>query len=93
MFLKTCSVILVLDCERCVAEAVYMTGLCFSFEQTLSAKSDLRAELLKLAQLTKANLPKLSAAGYFDIDKTIILSWFSVIATYSLVLIQLNEKS
>lgn len=83
----------VILCQRIINEAKVTEKLCFAFQDQVFQKGEQRQELLILANAVGRRIPVFSAAGYFQINKETLMSIFSTITTYVIVLIQLNDST
>lgn len=54
-------------------------------------KSPLKEELLWLSQSFKVLAPRISAAGFYDINRNVLLGLVSVVTTYFIVFLQFRN--
>lgn len=77
-------------CQKIRNEGKTTVNLCYLLQEQVATKSEEREELMKLANIAEARLPTFTAAGYFEINKSVLMNIFGTVATYIIVLIQFN---
>ncbi|KAG5873901.1 hypothetical protein JTB14_005512 [Gonioctena quinquepunctata] len=77
-------------CGLLKGETKSIINLCCKLQHLLPQSSKERQELLNLARQVSGKSPKISAAGFFDVDFSLIFSVFTYVGTYIVVLIQLS---
>ncbi|CAH1379847.1 unnamed protein product, partial [Tenebrio molitor] len=85
-----CSVLTILCCDMMSEEGDKLIPLCYKLQEKLDDHSSLRTELRRLAKYISHNLPKMSAAGFFYINRSTILNMVATVTTYYIVVIQFN---
>ncbi|XP_018567007.1 gustatory receptor 68a-like [Anoplophora glabripennis] len=78
-------------CDSIVRETEELLTNCYMLEQTLPLHSKELEELDSLKMLIKNNRPKLTAAGFFEINRSTLLSLLSTTTTYFIVALQFNS--
>ncbi|KAJ8918010.1 hypothetical protein NQ315_011463 [Exocentrus adspersus] len=78
-------------CDSVVREAEELLTNCYKLEQTLPLLSKELEELESLKRLIKNKTPKLTAAGFFEIRRSTLLSLLSTTTTYFIVALQFNS--
>ncbi|KAJ8918008.1 hypothetical protein NQ315_011461 [Exocentrus adspersus] len=78
-------------CDSVVREAEKLLTNCYKLEQTLPLLSKELEELESLKKLIKNKTPKLTAAGFFEIRRSTLLSLLSTTTTYFIVALQFNS--
>lgn len=63
--------------------------LCLKFREAKSVR--LYNEMLVFARLVNAARPTISAAGFFNVDNTMLFNTFQIIVSYILVILQLYK--
>uniref|UniRef100_A0A2H4ZBB9 Gustatory receptor n=1 Tax=Anoplophora chinensis TaxID=217632 RepID=A0A2H4ZBB9_ANOCN len=78
-------------CDSVVRETDELLTNCYRLEQTLPLLSKELEELDSLKKLIKNKRPKLTAAGFFEIRRSTLLSLLSTTTTYFIVALQFNS--
>ncbi|KAJ3647933.1 hypothetical protein Zmor_019778 [Zophobas morio] len=65
---------------------------CYKLQDDFQHESKEARALIRLSQYSERFVPKFSAAGYFTMKKSITLSLIGNVATYLIIVIQLNES-
>lgn len=87
-------IILAASCDLATKEAKKTGYLCYKLTQEISGCSQstgIRDDLILFAQLATNQAPYFSAAGFFNVDYTMLLSIFGSVTAYIVVLIQFNK--
>lgn len=88
-------VILAASCDLATKEAKKTGFLCYKLTQEISACSqpqDVKDDLILFAQLATNQAPYFTAAGFFNVDYTMLLSILGSVTAYIVVLIQFNKE-
>ncbi|RZC33331.1 7tm 7 domain containing protein, partial [Asbolus verrucosus] len=85
-----CTVSMIVACDLMVQAGDELVPLCYKLQEGLPDHSLLRVELRRLGKFTSFNLPKISAAGFFEINRTTVLNIIATVTTYYIVVIQFN---
>ncbi|KAJ8917121.1 hypothetical protein NQ315_012611 [Exocentrus adspersus] len=85
-------VILILCCDAAVEESKKLLPVCYWLEQVLPRSSKEMEVLKSLENIVKSKPAKMTAAGFFDIDRSTLVSVFSATTMYYLVCIQFNKR-
>lgn len=72
-------------------EGQKFSGICYKLEEQYPIATVERKELLKFASLSRNKVPRFTAAGFFEIDRTTHFGFLTVAATYFIILIQFNQ--
>lgn len=68
-----------------------MSGLCYSLAEDLNEFDDAgRSDLMFLCSFVQHNVPHFTAAGFFPISRSTLLSLVGVTVTYVIVALQLR---
>ncbi|XP_023311697.1 uncharacterized protein LOC111692154 [Anoplophora glabripennis] len=78
-------------CDSVVTETDELLTNCYRLEQTLPLFSKELEELDSLKKLIRNKRPKLTAAGFFEIRRSTLLSLLSTTTTYFIVALQFNS--
>ncbi|XP_018565606.1 equilibrative nucleoside transporter 3 isoform X2 [Anoplophora glabripennis] len=78
-------------CDSVVRETDKLLMNCYMLEQTLPLRSKELEELDSLKELIKNKRPTLTAAGFFEIRRSTLLSLLSSTTTYFIVALQFNS--
>ncbi|KAJ3648136.1 hypothetical protein Zmor_019959 [Zophobas morio] len=73
-------------------EGKRFVDLCYKLQEEAPEGSCEGKSLLKWANISQRYVPDFSAAGFFDIDKSLIFAFAGNVATYFIITIQLNES-
>jgi gustatory receptor len=77
--------------DSTVKEAKRFIDLCYKLQEKFIQESKEIEVLTRLVDHSKNFIPEFSAAGFFNINKSIIFSLVGNVATYFIITIQLNE--
>lgn len=78
-------------CDSVLGEADELLTNCYKLEQSLPLLSKELKELNSLKKLIMDNSPKLTAAGFFEIRRSTLLSLLGTTTTYFIVALQFNS--
>nr|APC94337.1 gustatory receptor 4 [Pyrrhalta aenescens] len=78
-------------CGLLKRESVTIITLCCKLQHALPHGSKERQEILNLARQINRKSPRVTAAGFCDVDFSLIFSIFSCVGTYIVVLIQFSH--
>ncbi|KAJ3647934.1 hypothetical protein Zmor_019779 [Zophobas morio] len=78
--------------DSTVRQAEKFIHYCYKLQDDFQNGSKEGRDLIHLSQSSERFVPKFSAAGYFTIKKSVILSLLGNVATYLIIFIQLNES-
>ncbi|KAJ8947993.1 hypothetical protein NQ314_008509 [Rhamnusium bicolor] len=77
-------------CDLTVRESQKVIKICYNLNQKEILSSEERQELRNLINQVKINIPKFTAAGFFEIGRTTLFSFFGATTTYLIVIIQFH---
>lgn len=80
-----------LSCDFATKEGRKLITLCYDLEENFPMRSPIRKELLELADEAVYFTPRFVSVGLFTIDRSLLLSMVTTIATYLIVIIQFNN--
>jgi hypothetical protein len=83
---------IIIPIDSAVKEAKRFVDLCYKLQEEFIQESKEIEVLTRLVDHSNNFMRKFSAAGYFKINKGIILSLVGNVATYFIITIQLNES-
>jgi gustatory receptor len=83
---------IIIPIDSTVKEAKRFVDLCYKLQEKCMQESKEIEVLTKLVDHSKNFTPEFSAAGFFNINKSIIFSLVGNVATYFIITIQLNES-
>ncbi|XP_028130745.1 uncharacterized protein LOC114326552 [Diabrotica virgifera virgifera] len=83
--------LVIASCGLIKQESTHILNLCCKLQHSLPYSSKERHELLYLARQINRKFPTISAAGFFEVDFSLIVSVFSYVGTYIVVLIQFSH--
>ncbi|XP_044260339.1 uncharacterized protein LOC123008550 [Tribolium madens] len=81
---------LILMCSEVVQESYKLVALTYKLRWALTENIQ-KQELYEFTNLVVINLPKFTAANYFEIDKNTILHIFATVNTLLVILIQMGQ--
>lgn len=82
---------IIFSCDAAVEESKKLLVTCYRMEQLLPPFSNEKEELMSLENVLKTKRPTFTAAGFFEIKKSTLLSLLSTTATYFVVSIQFSS--
>lgn len=92
------AIAIVVTCDRTKRDAQRIATVCYKlllgFPPICSSMQEriLKKELILLAQRATHQCPYISAAGFFNVDYSIVFSFLGTITSYIIVLIQINKQ-
>lgn len=90
-------VVVAVTCDMTTKEAQRTATVCYNLLLDVPAVSNnvqdkiLREELILLAQQATHQCPYFSAAGFFNVDYTMLFGLLGTVTSYIIVLIQINK--
>lgn len=94
MWLKLQVVVLslVVACHKMWSEGQATADICYNHLNNIDDNNvKLRWELIELAKLAET-FPPISAYGFFDINRQLILGFFGSIISYIIIIIQIKKQ-
>ncbi|RZB39235.1 7tm 7 domain containing protein, partial [Asbolus verrucosus] len=76
------AILIMLSCDCAMKESGRTVCLCYKLQERFPHKSDERDEILNLAKQVKINSAKITAADFFEINKSTLLSILATTTTY-----------
>nr|CAH7766070.1 unnamed protein product [Callosobruchus chinensis] len=80
-----------LCCDSAINESRNIVKICYTLEQNETYTEEEKQELKSIVDQFTSDPPKFTAAGFFEINRSNILSFFSATATYLIVIIQMKS--
>ncbi|KAJ8954998.1 hypothetical protein NQ318_000430 [Aromia moschata] len=93
-FLVVCSIVvstivIVMSCDGVEKCGQQIVKTCFLYREVME-KPALKDDLVLFAKFVKQLSPKFSAAGFFQINQSLLSALFSAVMTYLIIIIQFN---
>lgn len=79
-------------CDKTATEARQTISICYALQESVHAGAEEKLKLLELAQMANNNYPFLTAAGFFVVDRGVLLKILSITTTYFIVILQFHPK-
>ncbi|KAJ8952979.1 hypothetical protein NQ318_015339 [Aromia moschata] len=84
---------IIFTCDFTVKESRKLLVTCSRMERYLPLTSKERSELLRLEDQIRNNRPSFTAAGFFQINRSTLLSLISTTTTYFIIVLQFRNAS
>lgn len=81
----------IFSCDSVARETDELLATCYRLEHTLPLSSKEMEELESLKMLVKDKSSKLTAAGFFELRRSTLLSLFGTTTAYFIVALQFNS--
>lgn len=66
--------------------------ICRHYNNIIPENDEIYNELIAMAKLLEKTVPTFSAAGFYDINRGTIISSFSSLTTYMIIVLQFNAS-
>ncbi|KAJ8947251.1 hypothetical protein NQ314_008650 [Rhamnusium bicolor] len=83
------TIAIVMSCDGVEESGKKIVKTCFLYQEVLE-KPWLKQDLILFAKFTKQLAPKFSAAGFFQINQSVLSTLFSAVITYLIIILQFN---
>lgn len=90
LFFQIEPVLIIFACDAAAQESNNLSIKCYQLQQNFPMVLKENEELEKLQNLIKKKGPKFTAANFFEIKRSTLLSLISTTTTYMIVVLQLN---
>ncbi|KAJ8947992.1 hypothetical protein NQ314_008508 [Rhamnusium bicolor] len=84
-------VMIIFSCDLAIKEIHKLLTNCYRVEEMLPLNSKEKEELRSLRSLIKDKRPSFTAAEFFQIKRSTLLSIFATTTTYFIIIIQFNS--
>ncbi|XP_028130736.1 putative gustatory receptor 39b [Diabrotica virgifera virgifera] len=84
---------IILFCENVNKESRNTLTICYKLQETVDPMSEERKELTILSDVVNFMKTKTNAAGFYNIDRSLLCRFFAYFFSYSIVLLQFNRQT
>lgn len=81
---------LIISCDYAANEANNVIKVCYKVQENLNSAR--KEEVFNFLALIDANKPCYTAAGYFELDRSILFTFLSTATTYFIIVVQFNNN-